>query len=410
MPKDIINEKLIRAYALKNAIAHEGKANPGAVVSALFVEGLKREDVKEVMPTVTRVSIEVSRMKLEEQEKEFNQLRDMTSEREHREGLPELPNVPKSGVVMRFAPAPSGPLHVGHIIAAMYSYLYFKKYGGKFYVRIEDTNPEKTSPDAYKAIKEDCDWLFENKVTEYIIQSERLKIYYDYAEKLIMSGDAYVCTCSTENFKKLADGKKDCPCRKISTKENLDRWKNMLSKEKKTNYKEGEAVLRFKSGMQDPNPAMRDFPLARINEHPHPRQKKKFRVWPLMNLSVTADDIEYGMTYIIRGKDHMDNAKRQKLMYAALGVENKFPWTFFIGKIKFSDLDLSKRKIVAAIERGDYEGWDDEKLPTIVSLRKRGYKPTAFMKLAEQRGLSEADKVMSQKDFFSLLDLYNREE
>ena len=180
----------------------------------------------------------------------------------------------------------------------------------------------------------------------------------------------------------------------------------MLSKNKKTNYKPGEVVVRFKSNLNDSNPAMRDFPLARINLQEHPLQKKKYRVWPLMNLSVTVDDIEYGMTHIIRAKEHMDNSKRQELIYKALG--KKFPWTFFMGRIKFTDLPLSKRKIVAAIESGEFEGWNDIRLPTLSALRKRGYKPEAFAKLAEKRGLSDVDKVMESKDLFRLLDEFNK--
>ena len=192
-------------------------------------------------------------------------------------------------------------------------------------------------------------------------------------------------------------------------KENLLRWEKMLSK-KKDQFKPGEAVLRFKSdlGMKNPNPAMRDFPLARINEHEHPRQKHKYRVWPLMNLAVTTDDIEMKMTHIIRGKDHMDNAKRQKMIYIALGLEKKIPWTGFIGRIKFTDLDLSKRKIKAKIEAGEYENYEDPRLPTITSLRKRGYSPEAFAKFAEQRGLTEVDKVISIKDFFKVIDNFSK--
>jgi glutamyl-tRNA synthetase len=158
--------------------------------------------------------------------------------------------------------------------------------------------------------------------------------------------------------------------------------------------------------MQDPNPAMRDFPLARINEHNHPKQKKKYRVWPLMNLVVSVDDMELGMTHIIRGKDHMDNAKRQKIIFDVF--EKKSPWTAFMGRIKFTDIVLSKRKIVAAIEAGEYEGWEDERLPTLASLKKRGYKPEAFEKFAEQRGITEVDKVMSSKDFFKIIDDFNK--
>ena len=191
-------------------------------------------------------------------------------------------------------------------------------------------------------------------------------------------------------------------------KENVYRWGKMLSKKPKENYKQGEAVLRFKSnlGMQDPNPAMRDFPLARINEHEHPRQKKKYRVWPLMNLVVPVDDIELGMTHIIRGKDHMDNAKRQKMIFDVFG--KKFPWTYFMGRIKFKDLVLSKRKLNAMIDSGEFSGDDDESIPTIASLRKRKYKSEAFAKFAEQRGLTEVDKVIDSKEFFKIIDTFNK--
>ncbi len=395
-----IPEKTIRAYALKNAIHYGGKANQGAVISALFNEGLKKEEVKEHIKKISEIVKQINSLSLEEQEKEFEKLKKEVSEREHREGLSELPNVPKAGVVMRFRPAPSGPMHVGHIISNMINSLYVKKYGGKFYVVIDDTNPEETLAESYKNLKEDCGWIFGN-VSEYFNASDRMKIYYEYAEKLIKRNSAYVCVCSQEEFKKFADEKKDCPCRKNSEKENLDKWEKMLDSK---GYKEGEAVLRFKSNMQDSNPAMRDFPLARINLHKHPLQKNKYRVWPLMNLSVTADDIELKVTHIIRGKDHADNAKRQEMIYKSLGLEKKFPWTFFMGKIKFTDIILSKRKLNLAIKEGKYSGAEDARLPTVASLRKRGYKPEAFAKFAEQRGLTDVDKVISQKDFFEVIN------
>lgn len=403
-------DKKARAYALKNALAHDGKAQQGSVISALFHEGLEKSEVGKVAKQISEIVNAVNKMPPEEQQKEFDNLENEVSERDHREGLPELPNVPKTGVVMRFAPAPSGPLHVGHLISNMISSLYVKKYGGKFYVRIEDTNPESIDPTAYENIKTDCDWVFGN-VYKYIIQSERMEIYYKYAEKLIKKNAAYVCFCKPDDFKKYVDQKENCPCRSNSLKGNLAEWKKMLSKK---GYGEGEAVLRFKTpdeygGMENPNPAMRDFPLARINLHEHPRQKNKYRVWPLMNLSVTTDDIELGMTHIIRGKDHMDNAKRQEMMYKILGKEKKYPWVFFMGKLKFTDIVLSKRKLKAAIEAGEFSGFDDERLPTLISLRKQGYKPETFAKFAEMRGLNDVDKVMSGKDFFDLLDQLNKE-
>jgi glutamyl-tRNA synthetase len=397
-------DKKARAYALKNAIHYKGKANSGAVISGLFAEGLKREDVKKYVKEINQIVNSINKLSFEEQEKEYNKIKGEVSEREVREGLEELPNVSKKGVVMRFRPAPSGPLHIGNMIGAgLPNSLYVKKYGGKFYVIIDDTDPEKILPESYKNIRRDCDWILGN-VTEHIASSDRIKLYYDYAEKLINLKKAYVCTCSQEKFKEFSELKENCPCRNNDIKENIYRWKKMM--DKKEGYEEGEAVLRFKSDMQNPNPAMRDFPLARINEHEHPRQKNKYRVWPLMNLVVPIDDMELGMTHIIRGKDHMDNAKRQRMIFDVFG--KKFPWTYFIGRIKFADLILSKRKLNAMISSGELSGEDDESIPTISSLRKRGYKPEAFSKFIEQRGLTEVDKVVDSKEFFKIIDGFNK--
>ena len=394
------------AYALKNAIAYDGKAQQGSVISSLFHEGLKKEDVKNYIKEISKIVNEVNKLSVEEQEKEFEKLKNAVSEREEREGLPELPNVKKGKVIMRFRPAPSGPLHIGHIISNMVSSLYVKKYGGKFYIIIDDTDPETTIKEAYINIKKDCDWIFGN-VNEYINSSDRMEIYYKYIETLINKKSAYVCTCSSEKFKGFSEFKEDCPCRNNDLKENLYRWKKMLDKSK-SGYKEGEAVVRFKTneGMKHPNPAMRDFPLARINLSKHPKQGTKYKVWPLMNLVVSVDDIEFKMTHIIRGKDHRDNAERQKMIFEAFN--KRFPWTFFMGRIKFTDLILSKRKINEAIKSGKFSGAEDEKLPTIASLRKRGYKKEAFEKFAVQRGLTEVDKVMDSKDFFEILNNFNK--
>ena len=395
-------EKKVRAYALKNAVLHQGKAMQGAVISSLFNEGLKKIEMKKYGKKISKIINNVNKLDVEEQKKEFETLEKTLSKREVREGLVELPGAKKGKVIMRISPAPSGPMHIGNAIVGALNFIYVKKYGGKFYVRIEDTNPENIYNPAYKLIKDDSKWLFENKA-KILIQSERMKLYYKYIELLIKKSAVYVCTCSTEEFRKFVEEKKNCGCRKSSIKDNLEKWKKMLDKK---GYKSGEAVLRFKSNMKDKNPAMRDFPLARINETPHALQKKKYRVWPLMNLCVTVDDIELKITHIIRGKDHRDNAKRQELIYKVLG--KKYPWSGFVGRYKFKDFELSKTKIKEGIESGKYKGWDDEQLPTISALRKRGYKPEAFHKLAENIGFSEVDKVISKQDFFELLDRFNK--
>lgn len=396
--KMTISEKKIKAYVLKNSIAYNGKANPGAVVSALFNEDLKKDKVKDVKPKIQKIIKEIGKLSLEEQEKEFESLKNLISEREVREGLPELPDI-KKGVIMRFAPSASGPMHIGHALTACLSYLYVKKYGGKLYFRIEDTNPDNIYEPAYKMLEEEAKWLFPD--CEVVIQSYRMDLYYRYAEKLIKKNSAYVCTCSGDDFREFVKNKKNCPCRKKSVKENLSDWKKMFSE-----FKTGEVVLRFKSDMKHKNPAMRDFPLARVNETKHPKQKNKYRVWPLMNLAVAVDDIEMKMTHIIRGKDHRDNAKRQKMIFKTLG--KKFPWTSFLGRIHLKGLELSTTKMREGIESGKYSGWDDKELPTLKSLKKQGYKPEAFMKFSEAIGLGENDKTFDRKELFTMLNNFNK--
>ncbi len=397
-------DKKIRGYALKNALAYNGKAQQGAVISALFNEGLKKEDMKKYGKKISEIIKKINSMSFDEQKEEFEKLEKFISERQEREGLPELLNTEK-GVVMRFAPSASGALHVIHGLNASLNYDYVTKYKGKFIMRIEDTNPDNIYPKAYDLIEKDTKWLFKNKA-KIVIQSKRMELYYKYAVKLIKSGHAYICTCSAEDFRECVKLKQDCPCRELNVKENLERWENMLYKK---GFKPGEAVLRFKSseGMTHKNPAMRDFPLARINLTKHPLQKKKYRVWPLMNLSVSVDDIEMKMTHIIRGKDHRDNAKRQEMIFDALG--KKYPWCAFVGRYHFKNMEMSTTKFRKGIESGKYKGWDDPKLPTIVSLRKQGYRPEAFWKMAEHIGLSEVDKVINKKDFFEILNKFNKE-
>src|SRR3989338_11085760 len=230
MPLSIdMKPEIIKAYALKNAVNHGGQAILGAVINSLFIEGLKKKNKKKIIPEVQKIISEVNKLDEETKKKEFSKFESLISKREVREGLPEFQHVSKKGVVMRFAPSPSGPLHIGHAITASLSYLYVKKYGGKFYVRIEDTNPENIYVPAYKMIEDESKWLFDG-IAKVIIQSDRMKIYYDLAVKLISKRSAYVCTCTQDAFKNHVDGKSECPCRDLGVDENMKRCKKMLSK------------------------------------------------------------------------------------------------------------------------------------------------------------------------------------
>lgn len=397
---------IMYAYALKNAIEHDGKAVAGAIIAGLFSKDLKKEQVKDVMPEVNKVMKEINSWDAEKQKNEFSKYEEIIGHRPEREGLPELPDVPKTGVIMRFAPSSSASaFHIGHILTGMPSSLYVKKYGGRFDLRIEDTNPEKTVKECYESFPKEADWIFGN-VTKSYVQSDRMQMYYDFAEELIKKGFAFVCMCEKEKTEDESDLPREiCKCRNRSIKENQEMWKKMLDRK---GFKPGQAVLRFKSPDTNlNNPALIDFPLARIVLAPHPRQGSKYRVWPLMNLCVTYDDMEQKYTHIIRGKEHQDNAKRQEMIYDALKV--KKPITYFLGRYKFEDLPISKTQITQLIKQGKFEGWDDIRLPLARNFKRRGYQPEAFAMMAVQRGLSPVDKVISRQDLFQVLNNFNRE-
>lgn len=401
-----IEQKML-AYALKNAVEHEGKCQSGAVLNPLFHEGLDRSEVKNVMPQINEIVKKVNSMSLDEQKKELEKEENLISHRKERDGLPELEDVPSDGIVTRFSPSSSASaFHIGHILTGMPSSLYVKKYGGKLYLRIEDTNPEKTVAECYDSFPKESNWIFGN-ITEHYAQSDRMPKYYAFAEELINKGLAFVCTCKKGEDTEDSETHKirePCKCRNNIIKDNQEKWKKMLDQK---GFKEGEAVLRFKTSLESKNQALIDFPLARINLTKHPHVGNKYRVWPLMNLCVTYDDMEQKCTHIIRAKEHRDNALRQAMIFEALKI--KLPHTYFLGRYKFTDLEISKTKITERIKKGEFSGWDDIRLPLARNFKKRGYQPEAFAKMVEQRGLSEVDKVMTQKDFFAVLNSFNRE-
>jgi len=402
-----IEEKML-AYALKNAVEHGGNCQSGAVLSPLFHEGLEKSEVKNVMPQINEIVKKVNSMSLDEQKSELEEAEKLISHRKERVGLPDLEDVPATGIITRFSPSSSASaFHIGHILTGMPSSLYVKKYGGKLYLRIEDTNPEKTVPECYESFPKEAEWIFGN-ITEHYAQSDRMSKYYSFAEELLKKGFAFVCTCIKEEENEAEPEthkiREPCKCRNNSIKDNQDKWKRMLDS---NGFKEGEAVLRFKTSLDSKNQALIDFPLARINLANHPHVGNKYRVWPLMNLCVTYDDIEQKCTHIIRAKEHRDNALRQGMIFEALKIP--LPHTYFLGRYKFTDLEISKTKITERIKNGEFKGWDDIRLPLARNFKRRGYQPEAFAKMVEQRGLSEVDKVMTQKDFFAVLNNLNRE-
>ncbi len=161
-------------------------------------------------------------------------------------------------------------------------------------------------------------------------------------------------------------------------------------------YKEGQAVFRVKTDLEDPNPAIRDWPAFRVidtDRNPHPRVGSKFKVWPLYNLASGVDDHLLGITHVIRGKEHLTNMARQIFLYNYMGW--KYPDDLHYGRLKVEGMILSKSKLMKAIDSGEYWGVDDPRLGTLVALRRRGYLPETIRKMMWDIGPKPVDVTIS---------------
>ena len=392
-------EDTIRKLALQNAVNFKGKANPKAIAGKILgshpelrgdVAGLN-EIIGGIVADVNAMAPEAQRKELEESAPEL-----LVKEKKVRTyELPDLENAEKGKTVMRIAPGPSGPLHIGHTRVSVLNDEYTKRYGGKLILRFEDTNPEKIDPDAYDTIPEDLDWLGV-KIDRSYIQSDRFELYYKVTKQLIEQGHAYVCTCDAEKWRSLKEQKTACPCRDLPVSEQLERYDKLM--EGAPGFEDAIAVV--KTDIAHPNPAIRDFVALRAVDAPHPRTGDKYRLYPMMNLSVAVDDHEMGMTHVIRGKDHLNNTLRQKYIFDYFGWKQSE--YIHYGLVHIPDTVLKTSLIKESIRKGEYTGWDDVRTGTVRALARRGIRPEAIRRYWVESGIKSVDINFSWDGLYSM--------
>ena len=401
-PEDL--KQLARKIALLNALKHEGKADAGAVTGRILGERPNlKANARDVMEFVAKVVKEVNEYSLDEQRSivEENWPELLAEERIREEKiLPPLPNADKYGIIVtRFSPNPDCVLHLGSVRAIILSHDYARMYKGKFILRFEDTDPrlKKSVLEYYDLIREDIRWL-ECEWDQEFIQSDRIPIYYEHAEKLLEIGGGYICTCKKENFSQKVLAAQPCPCRDLPAHENLARWKRMLN----GTFNEGDAIVRVKTDLAHPNPAVRDWPALRIidtQRSPHPRVGSRYRVWPLYNFACGIDDHLMGITHIIRGKEHVTNTVRQQYMYSHLGWN--YPEAIHYGRLKIAGADLSKSKIIRALAEGLAKDFSDPRLGTLIALRRRGITSEALRRIVVEVGPRPVDATLSWDNIYA---------
>src|SRR3989338_3343305 len=374
---------LILKYTLKNALDYNGKANFQSVLGRILSEKPElKQNIKDLAKEINETIKKVNSMKLEQIKKEISKY-DFEEKKHEERDFKKLENV-SGKVITRIAPEPSKYLHIEHALVFIINSGYAYKYKGRCILRLEDTNPEKSEKEYVNSILEDLKWL-KIKYDKKIICSKRMKIYYDYAEKLINMGKAYVCFCSRDKIKKLRHEKTRCECYNKSVKENLSEWKRMLSKK----YSPGKANLRLLGDMESNNGTLRDPIIFRISNAKHYLLGNKHIVWPLYDFENSIEDSILGITHVVRSKEFELRAELQDLIKDYLNLKKQE--VIEIGRFNILGAVTQGREIRELIEKRKVSGWDDPRLVTIKSLRRRGFIPESFHELAKGAGLSKSE-------------------
>ena len=391
-------KKEIRKIALENALKYEGKASSGAVIGKTLAIFPKKK-ATEIIKIVHELVAEINTLSKEEQEKEFSSYAiKKERKREEKKTLPELPQAKKGKVIMRLAPYPSGPLHLGNAKPYIINDEYVKKYEGKLLLVIDDTigsKEKEITKEAYALIPQDLAWLkikFDKKI---YYKSDILPIYYKYAKELIKKEKAYACFCSAETLRENRKKGVACACREFSREKNVAEFTKMTQNK----YKEGKVSLRLKTDIKHKNPAFRDRVLFRISERAHPRTKKKFTCWPLLEFSWAIDDHLLEITHIIRGKELMMESEMEKFIWDIF--QWKHPQILHTALLQIEGIKLSKTKSRHEVISGKYQGWSDPRTWSLLSLKRRGFQVEAIRNFILNFGLNQNEVSVSVEALYA---------
>ena len=391
----------IRKMALQNAFEHGGETRDKIILGKIL--GIKpefRTKIKEIIGGISEIVGTVNQLSVEEQKKEIDEkFPEILAPKEkiiEREGLPELKDAVQGKVITRFPPSPNGYPHIGHAKAAIINSEYAKMYGGKFILRMDDTNPEDTRMEYHAAIKVGLEWLG-LKFDIVKSTSEDMELFYEKGLELINSGKAYVCTCKRDDISKNRRARKACKCSKEDQEKNYKNWEKMQEK-----FKPGDAIVRFRGDMKADNAVMRDPVLFRIIEGKHYRLGEKYRIWPSYDFAVAIEDSIDGITHAFRSKEFELREELIDAILDALGMKKLYQG--FFSRLEFKGMPISKRIIRPLIEEGKVSWYDDPRLPTLEALKRRGIKPEAIKQFIMSLGLTKANTLAP----FDALEAFNR--
>ena len=295
-------------------------------------------------------------------------------------------------VCTRFPPEPNGYLHIGHAKSILLNYGLAKKYGGKFNMRFDDTNPTKEKIEFVESIKKDIKWLGADWEDRLYFASNYFPQMYEAAVKLIKKGKAYVSDLSAEQIREYRGtleepGKKD-PSSDRSVEENLALFEDM----KNGKFEDGAKVLRAKIDMASPNMNMRDPVIYRVAHMTHHNTGDTWCIYPMYDFAHPIEDAIEHITHSICTLEFEDHRPLYDWVVRELEYE-KPPKQIEFAKLYLKNVVTGKRYIKRLVEEGIVDGWDDPRLVSISGLRRRGFTPESIQMFVDMCGVSKANSV-----------------
>ena len=289
----------------------------------------------------------------------------------------------------RFPPEPNGYLHIGHAKAILTNYGLAQKYGGKFNLRFDDTNPTKEKSEFVESIKADVKWLGADWEDRLFFASSYFEDMYEAAVKLIKKGKAFVCDLSADEIREYRGTfdtpGKNSPYRDRSIEENLELFENM----KNGMYADGEKVLRAKIDMASPNMNMRDPVIYRVAHMTHHNTGDKWCIYPMYDFAHPIEDAIEGITHSCCTLEFEDHRPLYDWVVTELEYARP-PKQIEFAKMYLTNVVTGKRYIKRLVEENIVDGWDDPRLVSIAALRRRGFTPESIQMFVDLCGLSKS--------------------
>ncbi len=312
----------------------------------------------------------------------------------------------------RFPPEPNGYLHIGHAKSILLNYGLAQKYGGKFNLRFDDTNPTKEKTEFVEAITEDIKWLGADWEGRLFFASDYFDQMYECAVELIKKGKAYVSDLSAEQIREyrgtLTEPGKEDPYSSRSIEENLKLFEEM----REGKYADGEKVLRARIDMSSSNINMRDPVIYRVAHMTHHRTGDKWCIYPMYDFAHPLEDAIEGITHSICTLEFEDHRPLYEWVINEVGAQiipdkdEMPPRQIEFAKLYLTNVVTGKRYIKRLVEEGIVDGWDDPRLVSIAALRRRGFTPESLKMFVELCGISKANSSVD----YAMLEYCIRED